>query len=194
VKKLGILGGTFDPPHLAHLIAGEWAGEVFALDRLLFIPANIPPHKSSERISSGAHRLAMTQIAIQGNDKFEVSNIELDRRGTSYTIDTLREIQEEYSPEKIFLFIGLDQLAIFNTWHKSEEIFEIAEVVVMARPSHTLGEIDFSLMNRVKVLSIPLLDISSTEIRERVRAGKSIRYVVPDKVREYIAEHRLYLD
>ncbi len=194
MDRLGILGGTFDPPHLAHLIAGERAVEAFQLDSLLLVPANIPPHKTGEKISSAAHRLTMTQIAIQGNDRFESSRIELERPGTSYTIDTLREIKQQFSPGKTFLFIGLDQLAIFDTWYKSEEIFEIADVVVMARPSHSFDEIDPILMNRVKILSIPLLDISSTDIRERVRAGKSIRYLVPDGVRKYIMEHRLYLD
>src|ERR1035441_10039000 len=100
-----MLGGTFDPPHLAHLIAGERAVEAFALDKLFFIPANIPPHKFGEKISSSEDRFAMTKLATQCNDKFEVSRMELDRPGPSYTIDTLREIQKQFSPEKIFLFI-----------------------------------------------------------------------------------------
>jgi nicotinate-nucleotide adenylyltransferase len=194
VKNLGILGGTFDPPHLAHLIAGEMTVEAFALDKLFFIPANIPPHKAGENISSAEHRFSMLGIATRGNNKFEVSGIELERSGSSYTVDTLREIQRQFSPEKIFLFIGLDQFAVFNTWHKSEEIFEIADVVAMMRPSQKIDQIDSTLLKRVKVLSIPLLDISSTDIRARVRAGKSIRYLVPDGIREYIEEHRLYLE
>jgi nicotinate-nucleotide adenylyltransferase len=194
MKNVGIFGGTFDPPHLAHLIAGERAVEAFALEKLLFIPASIPPHKSDVRISAAEHRLAMVEIATKGNDRFAVSRIELDRPAPSYTIDTLYEIQQQYSPGKIFLFIGLDQFATFNTWRETEKIFEMAEVVVMARPTHTFDEIDLELMKRVKVLSIPLLDISSTDIRERVREGKSIRYVVPDGVREYIAKQRLYRD
>jgi nicotinate-nucleotide adenylyltransferase len=192
VKNLGILGGTFDPPHLAHLIAGERAVEAFELDTLFFIPANIPPHKAQERISSGEHRFAMTQLATQGNDKFEVSRIELNRPGISYTIDTLHEIKQKFSPEKIFLFIGLDQLAIFNTWHESEEIFKAAKVVVMTRPLQKLDEIDPFLVSGVKILSLPLLEISSTDIRARVREGKSVRYLVPEGVREYIAKHKLY--
>jgi nicotinate-nucleotide adenylyltransferase len=194
VKNLGILGGTFDPPHLAHLIAGERAVEAFALDKLFFIPANIPPHKSGANISSTEARFAMTKLATEDNERFEVSRIELDRPGPSYTIDTLREIQKQFSPAKIFLFIGLDQFAVFNTWHETEQIFEMADVVVMARPTQSFYEIDPTLMKRVKVLSIPLLDISSTGIRERVREGKSIRYLVSEGVGEYIAEHGLYLD
>ena len=195
MKNLGILGGTFDPPHLAHLIAGERAVEAFALEKLFFVPANIPPHKTSEHITEAKHRLAMTEIATQANDKFKVSRIELDRPAPSYTIDTLREIQQQWAPEKIVLFIGLDQLAVFSKWHEPEKIFEMADVVVMARPTHTFDEIDPTLVKRVaKILSIPLMNISSTDIRARIRAGKSIRYLVPDGVREYIAEHSLYLD
>jgi nicotinate-nucleotide adenylyltransferase len=194
MKRIGILGGTFDPPHLAHLIAGEIAVEAFALDKIFFIPANIPPHKTNEPITNGKHRLAMIELATQGNEKFNVSRIELDRPAPSYTIDTLREIQQQFAPEKILLFIGLDQMAMFHQWHKWEQILESAEMVVMIRPWQKFDEIDASLIDRVKILPMPLLDISSTDIRARVRAGKSIRYLVPDGVREYIAEHRLYLD
>ncbi len=192
MKRIGIFGGTFDPPHLAHLIAGEIAVEAFALDKLFLIPANVPPHKTGGNISSSEHRLTMTELAAQGNEKFEVSRVELDRPGPSYTIDTLHEIQHQLSPEKILLFIGLDQMAIFHTWHKWEQILESAEVVVMIRPWQKFDEIDSSLIDRIKILPMPLMDISSTDIRARVRAGKSIRYLVPDGVREYIAEHRLY--
>ncbi len=184
MKNLGILGGTFDPPHLAHLISGEMAVEAFALDKLFFVPAHIPPHKPIGQITETKHRLAMTEIAIRGNEKFQVSRIELDRSGPSYTLDTLREIQQQWAPEKIVLFIGLDQLAVFNAWHEPEKIFEMANIVVMARPSHSFDEIDPALMKRVKILPIPLMDISSTDIRARVRAGKSIRYLVPDEVGE----------
>ncbi len=192
MNRIGILGGTFDPPHIAHLIAGERAVEEFQLDTLLFIPANIPPHKAGGRISSAEHRFAMTEIAIRGNNIFAVSRIELERPGPSYTIDTLREIQRQFIPEKIFLFIGVDQLATFNTWHKSEEIFEAATVVVMTRPTQKLDQIEPALLERVMILRIPLLDISSTDIRARAREGKSIRYVVPDGVGKYIAEQGLY--
>ncbi len=172
MKNVGMLGGTFDPPHLAHLIAGERAVEAFALDTLLFIPTNTPPHKHGNAISSAEDRFAMTTLAIQGNRTFEASHIELDRPGPSYTIDTLRELQEQFSPDKIFLFIGLDQLAVFNSWHRNEDIFAAAEVVAMMRPGYPLETIDASLLSRVSMLSIPLLDISSNVIRARVRAGK----------------------
>jgi nicotinate-nucleotide adenylyltransferase len=192
MNRLGILGGTFDPPHLAHLIAGEMAVEAFALDKLLFIPANVPPHKAGQPITSAEHRFAMTKLAVRGNEQFEVSGIELERPAPSYMIDTIREVQEQLKPESVFLFIGLDQFAAFESWNKYEDILREAQVVVMARPSHDVEKISPSLRKQVQFLSIPQLEISSTDIRARVQAGKPIRYLVPDEVREYIREHRLY--
>jgi nicotinate-nucleotide adenylyltransferase len=192
VKRLGMLGGTFNPPHLAHLIAAELAVEAFALDRLLFIPANVPPHKVDHEIASAQDRLAMVSLATEGNSRFETSDIEISRNGKSYTIDTIHALHEVFQPEHIFLFIGLDNLAIFDTWHRSEEIFKQCEIIVMARPSHEIDTIDSKLRDRVKFMPIPLMEISSTNIRERVRDGKSIRYLVPESICSYIAEHNLY--
>jgi nicotinate-nucleotide adenylyltransferase len=193
VERLGILGGTFDPPHIAHLIAGELAVEQFALDQLLFIPANIPPHKIGHEIASSDDRYAMAELATQGNPRFAVSDIEIIRQGNSYMIDTIHELRKAFEPTALYLFIGLDNLAIFESWHKWEEIFEQCEVVVMARPSHQLDRITPKLRDRVKFRAIPLMEISSTDIRERIHNGKSVRYMVPESVRSYIVEHKLYL-
>lgn len=189
--RLGILGGTFDPPHLAHLIASERAVEAFALNKLLFVPAQIPPHKSERTLSSAADRLAMTRLAIEYNPRFQISEVELSRPGVSYSIDTIRLLKSQWNPEAIFLFIGSDQFAAFGGWHEPDKILREAEVVVMARPLEQSVAIS-SYDSRVKRMEIPLLQISSTDIRERVRAGKSIRYLVPEPVRAYIAEHGLY--
>ncbi|HZK76788.1 MAG TPA: nicotinate-nucleotide adenylyltransferase [Candidatus Kapabacteria bacterium] len=189
--RIGILGGTFDPPHLAHLIASERAVETFALDRLLFVPANIPPNKS-EPLSSSSDRLAMTRLAIEENSKFNISEIEMSRPGVSYSIDTIRLLKSQWNPAKIFLFIGNDQFAAFGSWHEPEEILREAEVVVMTRPlEYPIAKSPYD--SRVKFMDIPLLQISSTDIRERVRAGTSIRYLVPEAVQAYIVEHGLYL-
>jgi nicotinate-nucleotide adenylyltransferase len=192
MTRLGILGGTFDPPHLAHLIAGECAVSEFALDKLLYIPANMPPNKLARQITPAAHRLAMTKLAIEGNPRFDISDIELKREGPSYAIDTIRELKKQFSVDELFLFIGLDQFAIFESWRKTEEILDEAKVVVISRPTKNLGEIDSPFKDLVTFFSIPLLDISSTDIRGRVRDGKPIRYLVQDAVEEYINSHRLY--
>ena len=192
MERIGIFGGTFDPPHVAHQIAGELAVENFALDRLLFVPANVPPHKAHHTMASPHDRFAMTELAIQGNPHFAASDIEIVRQGTSYTIDTLHALKETFQSAKLYLFIGMDNLAIFDAWHRWQEIFGQCQVVVMARPSHQLEQIDPKLRDQVKFMPIPLLEISSTGIRDRLRAGKSIRYMVPESVRSYIVEHGLY--
>src|ERR1035437_3488194 len=120
MKRLGVFGGTFDPPHIAHLIAGEIAAETYHLDKLLFIPAFIPPHKTEQVVSEAKHRLAMIRLATEGNQHFEVSAVEIDRQGPSYTIDTLRALREKLRPEALYLFIGRDQLEIFGSWHQAD--------------------------------------------------------------------------
>ena len=193
IARLGILGGTFNPPHLAHLIAGERAVEEYDLEKLLFIPANIPPHKTGlSNIAEAHHRMMMTECAIAGNVKFDVSDIEIARSGISYTIDTILELKKKHNPDELYLLIGLDNLEIFATWHRVGEIFAEANVAVMVRPTHDLLAIDSKLRKRVQILPIPLLEISSTDMRNRVREGKSIRYLVPDGVSEYIEQHGLY--
>jgi nicotinate-nucleotide adenylyltransferase len=194
VKRLGIFGGTFNPPHLAHLIAAERAVEEYSLDKLLFIPANIPPHKVGHEIAPADDRLAMIRLAAQDNAHFEISDIELKREGKSYTIDTLRELKGIYSPDSLYLFIGMDMFAIFDSWYKAEEILSLATVVVMLRPTHDIKAIDSKMRDSVQIMSLPLLEISSTDIRERVSQEKSIQYLVPECVRAYIEERGLYID
>ena len=192
MTRIGILGGTFDPPHIAHLIAGECAASEFELDKLLYIPANIPPNKSAQVITPAADRLAMTRLAIEGNSRFDVSEIELKRKGPSYTIDTIREVKSKFNIPELYLFVGLDQLLNFMSWHNPQDILDEANVVVMARPTKELKEIDSNLKDRVKFMLMPMFDISSTDIRSSVRAGDSIRYLVPPAVEAYICDHRLY--
>lgn len=167
--------------------------EECTLDRLLFVPANIPPHKAEcDFVVPALHRLAMTRLATQHNPHFGVSDIEIAREGISYTIDTIRQIRKQFNPEKLLLFIGLDHLETFGAWYKSNEVLEESSVVAMLRPSHGLDRVDPSILARVQVLRIPLLEISSTDIRQRLQARKSIRYLVPEAVAEYISDHELY--
>ena len=190
--RLGIFGGTFDPPHIAHLIAGERCVETYALDQLLFVPAHIPPHKQGHALTSAEHRLAMLQLAIQNNERFAASDLELRRPPPSYMIDTLRELKQSNPADELYLFIGFDQLEIFTSWRKYEAIMEEANVIAIARPPFDRKPIPKELQEKVQFCHIPLLEISSTDIRKRVRNGKSIRYLVPDRVGLYIEEQGLY--
>lgn len=191
-KRIGVFGGSFNPPHLAHLIAAEYAVSQLALDTLLFIPARIPPHKQHLTLASSEDRVHMVELAVQGNEKFAVSSIELQREGPSYTIDTLLKLQEEMQPASMHLLIGADNLLIFSSWYRVEEIKKIAKIAVMARPTFDLATAPTEHLQNIEIVHIPLLEISSTAIRERVAQGKSIRYLVPDTVHQYIEEQHLY--
>jgi nicotinate-nucleotide adenylyltransferase len=192
MRRIGIFGGTFDPPHVAHLVLAEWAREQLRLDRVIFVPAAIPPHKQRRRISSAAHRVGMTRAATRGNPGFAVSTVEVRRRGPSYTVDTLRAIRGMHPEASLHLIIGEDSLVDFHTWHQPEEILSLARLAVATRPG-TRGTGASARGGRVAWLRAPALDVSSSVIRARVRAGRSIRYMVPDAVARYVAAHRLYL-
>jgi nicotinate-nucleotide adenylyltransferase len=196
--RVGVIGGTFDPIHVGHLIMAEGARDVLDLQRVVFVPAGQPPHKRSRRISPAVHRLAMARLAIAGNACFTTSRVDIDREGPSYTVDTIRLLQEAWGPDvRVYFLIGGDSLAELPTWHQPERLIEICQVVAVPRPG---SEPDLDALNdkihgaseRVQILHLPLVDLSATEIRDRVMDGRSIRYLVPDTVEQYIYRHRLY--
>lgn len=186
-----LLGGTFDPPHVGHLVAAQAALELPGVDRVVFLVAGDPWRKTSHPSSlsphpSGAkHRLAMTRLAIQDNTAFDLDDRETRRPGPTYTADTLAEFAAE-GIERPFLLLGADALADLPHWHEPERIRDLSRIVVAPRPGDDLEDCPYP------VLDMPRLAISSTDIRARVRAGRSIRYLVPDPVETYIEEHRLY--
>lgn len=191
MRRIGIFGGTFDPPHVAHLALAEWAREQLRLDRVVFVPAALPPHKRKRRISAAVHRVAMTRAAIRGNPAFTVSTIEVRRRGPSYTVDTVRAMRRAHPDATIYLLIGEDSLVDFHTWHAPGEILREAILAVAARPRPRRRRVA-ARGARVVWLRAPELDLSSSAIRARARAGRSIRYVVPEPVFRYVAAHGLY--
>jgi len=193
MQRIGIFGGTFDPPHVGHLIAAEMARDAYAIERMLFVPAAHSPLKASEKATPVEHRLAMTELLVAGNTNFEVSDIELKREGTSYTIDTLRALQHLNPDSALFLFIGMDNAARFQQWKDPEEVSKAAMVVALPRRGFEFNEIPDEIRYLLEVFPIPLIEVSSTEIRERVRSGKTIRYLVPPAVEQYIREKKLYL-
>ncbi len=182
--RTGIFGGSFDPIHHGHLILARAAREKLGLDRIVFIPAHQSPHKTEGTPASAEDRLAMIQLAIAGEDGFEVADLELHRPPPSYTLDTLRELKLSHPHDEFVLFIGADQAAKFETWHEPDEIRRRAQIVVLDRAHHDIpGE--WPVVRR-------LVDLSSTDLRARVSAGRSIRYLTPDSVCDYIRAKGLY--
>jgi len=194
---LGIMGGTFDPIHFGHLILAEQAREQLALDKVVFVTAADPPHKSGLQVADARHRHTMTCLAIKGNEWFEASTIEIERGGISYTVDTLRHLHQMLGPETdLHLLIGADEAQEFMTWREPYKILEMANIVVANRPGceveEALGCLPADVAACAKRLRMPGVDISSTDIRDRVTAGRSIRYLTPDCVVKYILNKGLY--
>ncbi|HOM02953.1 MAG TPA: nicotinate-nucleotide adenylyltransferase [Acetivibrio sp.] len=201
VKKIGILGGTFDPIHNGHLIMAEIIRGAFELDKVLFIPSGNPPHKKEQTVTDAYHRYNMVCEALKGNSHFEVSRIEVDREGYTYTIDTLGVLNEQYKGiATLYYIIGADVLYDLLTWKDYEKVFKICRFIAALRPGSDIEGFN----DRIKYLEdtfsasilaaqIPLIEISSTMIRNRVKEGKSIKYLVPDAVENYIKREGLYL-
>ena len=190
--QVGLFGGSFNPPHLGHLALAETVRDVCRFDRVLWIPARRPPHKPAEALAAVQHRLHMTRLAVADNPGFDVSEIELERAGPSYTVDTLALLQDRRPDWALHLIIGADSLAGLHTWRRPDEILERARLVVFPRADAAPAAVDPVVLERVRFVEAPLLTVSSTDIRARCRAGRSIRYLVPEAVRTYIAEHGLY--
>ncbi|RJK97241.1 nicotinate-nucleotide adenylyltransferase [Vallicoccus soli] len=185
------MGGTFDPVHHGHLVAAAEVASEFGLDEVVFVPTGLPWQKSQRAVSSAEHRYLMTVIATASNPRFTVSRVDVDRRGPTYTIDTLRDLHAE-RPESELLFItGADALAAILTWKDAAELFSLAHFVGVTRPGHELS-MEGLPTDRVSLLEVPALAISSTDCRERAATGRPPWYLVPDGVVQYIAKHRLY--
>jgi nicotinate-nucleotide adenylyltransferase len=190
--KLGIFGGSFNPSHLGHLIVAEHARVELGLDRVIFVPAALAPHKLQGRAADAGDRLEMLRRAIAGNPSFEVSEAELRRGGVSFTVYTLEELRQAHPDDKLVLLIGADNLAEFHLWRDAGRIFDLADVVVLTRPGAAVDRADPSVARRVEVCQVPSIGIEATLIRRRVREGKTITYLVPRPVEEYILSHGLY--
>jgi nicotinate-nucleotide adenylyltransferase len=200
---VGVFGGTFDPIHYAHLAVAEEAAEALGLERVLFVPAGQPPHKPGQAITAGAHRLAMVELAIAGNDRFAVDRLELERDGPSYTVDTLEALGASGpTPEprfrELILILSADAFLGLASWHDPRRIFELARVAVAPREGYPSAEATFmtehfpDLADRVVFLDGPRMRLSASELRSRAAAGRTLRYLVPDAVAAYIDDHDLY--
>lgn len=195
MKKIGLLGGTFDPVHNGHLIICEYLRDELNLDEIWFIPARIHPLKDNTGISDPEHRLNMLRQAVSDNEYFKVSEIEISREGVSYTVDTLKELHRVYrdiSPQ-FYYFIGMDNVNDLSRWKEPWQILKSCQVVAFGRPGFEPESSVAAFLPSIKFVHTPLLEISSTLIRNRVRDGHSVKYLVPETVRKYIAEQGLYL-
>lgn len=189
---LGLFGGSFNPPHVAHLAVAEACAQGAGLDTVVWMPAPDPPHKQGADLAAAEHRLAMVRLAVAGNARFGISDAEFRRPGPHYTVDTLRELRREHPDADLALVVGGDSLAAFASWREPEAILEMARVVAYRRPGADLSGVPDAVMARTTVVDGPGLDLSATELRARVVADQTVRYLVPDAVRGYVEAHRLY--
>ena len=191
-KRIGLLGGSFDPPHNGHLLAAGDAVDALSLDRLVFVPAAIQPLKAGQAAATAAQRLEMVRRLAEGDPRFDVSTVEIDRGGLSYTVDTLRALSGQCPHAELFWLVGADVIRSFGKWREPDRIAELATIVVLRRTGDGEATDLMALPASPRLIESRRIDISSTEIRERVRAGKSIRGFVPEAVAELIASERLY--
>jgi nicotinate-nucleotide adenylyltransferase len=215
MSRIGLFGGSFNPVHVAHLILAECVAQERRLDRVLFIPARLPPHKPSEPLAPTADRLRMVELAVAGNPAFEVSPVEVEREGPSYTLTTVQAIAEGMPEAELFLILGGDSVRDLCTWWRAQELVRCVDVIALDRPGAELDDhlpdlakcfgAEWALPDlakcfgaewaeRVRELRVrgPLLQISASDVRRRACEGRSIRYLVPEAVRQYIAEKGLY--
>lgn len=195
--RLGILGGTFNPPHLGHLVCAQEAYLHLRLDRVTLIPARMPPHKPVEDEPGVEHRLELCRLAAQGDNRFTVCDAEVARPGPSYTVDTLEELTSKAPDNELFLILGGDVAAGLPRWHGPEQVLSLSTLAIAERPGTSRAAIDRALAqlrggDRAEFFPMPTIDVSSTAIRRRVKAGEPVKYIVPDAVAGYIRDNRLY--
>lgn len=187
--KIGILGGSFNPIHYAHLRNAQWVLEQFNLDKILFIPSGQPAYQTTKVLASGKHRSKMVELAIQDNEKFVMDTLEVANEGVHYTFDTITQLKKRYPNAEFYIIIGADMVDILHTWYRIEELSEIVTFIGITRQG-------YSLQSTVPFVAceLPLLEISSSQIRQRIREKKSVHYLIPDQVIGYIEQEGLYAE
>jgi nicotinate-nucleotide adenylyltransferase len=195
--RVGIYGGVFNPPHHGHLVAAQEAHSQLELDVVLWVPVGAAPHRAIEEDPGAEARFEMVELTIADDERFQVSRIELDREGPSYTVDTLRELRDRGPDDELFLILGGDQAAALASWREPGEVLALATIAVFERATTSFNSIGITLSrlpgaDKLRLLQMPRIDISSTMVRRRAAAGKPIRYLVPDKVAHFIGAQSLY--
>lgn len=214
--KIGVLGGTFNPIHMGHLIIAEEICQIFALEKVVFIPSARPPHKTHKEIIDPLYRLMMTNLATVSNPKFFVSTVEIERKGKSYSVETIKELRKIYGEKaELYFIVGMDAFLEITTWKDSEKLINLCHFIVVSRCGYEMdnlrGKLPASFINKlveieenekvknhnqqdhkIFVIKSMTIDISSTDIRHSIKEGKSIRYLVPQIIEDYIRKHKLY--
>lgn len=190
--RIGIIGGTFNPIHYGHLFAAEEVYHRFGLGRVIFVPSYQPPHKACQ-VAPARDRFLMTELAISSNPHFKISDIEIDRAGKSYTIDTVKSFKETYGRKaQIYFITGADAILDIGTWKDFRQLLKLCQFVALTRPGYNLEKLEKSLLGEIILVELPALAISGTDIRRRLKEGKPIKYLVPECVEDYIYKHGLY--
>ena len=199
MQEICLMGGTFDPIHYGHLVVAEEVRQQFALPKVLFIPAARPPHKTDKIISEPEHRVQMTKLAIASNPYFDVSTLEVERKGLSYTIDTVKEIKNIYGVKRVYFITGADAVLEILSWKEADKLLSMCTFIAATRPGYDLHQLADTLkllpkevLKNIVPLEVPALSISSSDIRKRVKKEKSIKYLLPESVEEYILKTKLY--
>ena len=190
-RKIGVMGGTFDPIHHGHLVAASEVADRFGLDEVVFVPTGQPWQKSERQVSRAEDRYLMTVVATASNPRFSVSRVDIDRGGPTYTADTLTDLSVDHPDARLYFITGADALAQILSWQKLDRLFELAHFVGVTRPGYTLGD-DHLPEGAVSLVEVPAMAISSTDCRRRVAGGHPVWYLVPDGVVQYISKRRLY--
>ena len=193
-RRIGIMGGTFDPIHNGHLVAASEVADVFDLEEVVFVPTGQPWQKADKHVSDAEDRYLMTVIATASNPRFHVSRVDIDRPGPTYTVDTLQDMAKIYPDDDLFFITGADALASIMSWHDWEKMFDLAEFVGVTRPGYELAEdmLPEAHQERTHLIQIPAMAISSTDCRQRASQGRPVWYLVPDGVVQYIAKNDMY--
>lgn len=196
-KRIGIMGGTFDPVHIGHLVAAEEAHAQFELDTVIFMPAGKPAFKEKQQVTPAWHRLMMTELATASNPHFEVSSLEIEREGTTYTIDTIRELKKLYPEAEFFFITGSDAVFDIIGWKDSKELATLVTFIATTRPGYDIEDAkkrhQESILNfKIEWIEVPALSVSSTDLRERLKAGRPVRYLITRSVFGYILKNHLY--
>lgn len=190
--RIGVIGGTFNPVHYGHLIAGMEVKEKMSLKKIIFIPSALPPHKGLKNLASAKDRLAMVKLALRNNPYFFVSTLEIDRGGKSYSVETIKALKELYGKRaEVFFILGVDAVKEIFTWKKVDEFLSLCRLIVLSRPGYSWRG-PGKRLHRTRSIQITPIGISSSLIRERIKEGKSISFLVPERVEDYIRRHHLY--